>query len=331
MNEPLAPAAKKPLISLVAPCFNEAEVFAQLRRELVALAERLADRYDCEFVLVDDGSRDATWSLIAAFAAADPRVRGVALSRNFGHQLALTAGCDAAAGDAVVSLDADLQDPPAVVPELVREWEKGADVVYAVRRARQGETGMKLLTAKWFYRLFRRIGGAAAPDNVGDFRLLSRRAMTAFGQLREHHRYLRGLVGWMGFRTATVEYDRAARAAGATHYPWKKMIRFAADAIVSFSAFPLRLNFVFGALAAAAAFGFWLATALHGWATGRPLPAGWSSLTLTVALFGTLILLGLGVLGEYVGRIYAETQRRPLYFVRETVGPPPPTAPSAGK
>ena len=316
MTAPLE--TRKPLISLVAPCFNEAEVFAPLRRELTALAAQLADRYHCEFVLVDDGSRDATWSLIGAFAAEDSRVRGVALSRNFGHQVALTAGCDAARGDAVVSLDADLQDPPAVVPELVREWEKGADVVYAVRRARHGETGMKLLTARWFYGLFRRVGDSAAPNNAGDFRLLSRRAMDAFGRLREHHRYLRGLVGWIGFRTATVEYDRAARQAGKTKYSWRKMIRFASDALVSFSAFPLRLNFIFGGLAALLAFVFWAAAELHSRATGQPLPAGWNSLTLTVALFGTLILLGLGVIGEYLGRIYVETQRRPLYFVRES-------------
>jgi dolichol-phosphate mannosyltransferase len=312
----------RPLISLVVPCYNEAEVFPHLRAALVDLAGRLEPRYRVEFVLVDDGSRDPTWQHIVAFAADDPRVRAAALSRNFGHQTALTGGYDLADGDAVVSLDADLQDPPEVVLRLVEQWEKGADVVFAVRASREGETAFKKWTASLFYRLIRSLGQTGAPPESGDFRLMSKRSVAALRTLRERHRYLRGLVGWIGFRTATVEYHRKPRRAGETKYPLRRMLAFALDAIVSSSALPLRLTYVLAVLAALPFVGFlFFALILHLF-FDAPLVPGWSSLILAVVTFGSLILLCLGIIGEYVGRIYEQVKDRPLYLVRETLGRP---------
>ena len=234
----------KPLISLVIPCYNEAEVFPHLRGELANLADRLEGDFALEVILVDDGSKDSTWEQITSFAAADARVRGIELSRNFGHQMALTCGCDHAQGDAVVSMDADLQDPPEVVLELVEKWKAGYDVVYAVREKREGESRFKLWTAALFYRLIRGLGATHVKADTGDFRLMSRRSIDALQQMREQHRFIRGMVGWVGFRTAEVHYHRRARRAGETKYPLRKMLRFAADATVSFSTVPLKLSFV---------------------------------------------------------------------------------------
>jgi dolichol-phosphate mannosyltransferase len=310
----------KKKVSLVIPCYNEAEVFAPLRRELIALGDRLAARYEVEFLFIDDGSRDDTWNQIVAFARDDRRARGIALSRNFGHQTALSCGYDHADGDAVVCLDADLQDPPAVVPDLVREWENGADIVYAVRRSRAGETGFKLRTADGFYKLFGRLAKTDAPSNVGDFRLLSRRAVAAFRQLPEKRRYLRGMVGWLGFRTATVLYDRAARHAGQTKYSLKKMLNFATDGLLSFSAAPLRLSFLL-AFAGLAVTLLCLLYAVLRLLAGGGVPApGAYGILLAVAAFGVAILACLGIIGEYIGRIYEQVLNRPLYFIRETVG-----------
>jgi dolichol-phosphate mannosyltransferase len=316
---PGATACDNPLISLVVPCYNEAEVFPHLRAALVDLASRLEPRYRVEFVLVDDGSRDATWDLIVAFAAADPRVRAAALSRNFGHQTALTGGYDLARGDAVVSLDADLQDPPEVILQMIDEWQKGADVVFAIRSSREGETAFKRWTASVFYRLIRALGQTAAPANSGDFRLMSRRSVAALRQLREKHRYLRGLVGWIGFRTSRVEYDRKPRRAGVTKYPLRKMLAFALDAIVSSSALPLRLTYILAVVAALPFIGYLFYALVMHLFFGVELVTGWSSLILAVVTFGSLILFCLGLIGEYVGRIYEQSKDRPLYLVREVL------------
>jgi dolichol-phosphate mannosyltransferase len=317
-----------PLISLVVPCYNEAEVFPHLRDALVVLAGRLEPRYRVEFVLVDDGSRDDTWGQVVAFAAADPRVRAAALSRNFGHQTALTGGYDLAKGDAVISLDADLQDPPEVVLQLVEAWEQGADVVFAVRASREGDTAFKKWTADLFYRLIRSLGQTATPANSGDFRLMSKRSVTALRRLRERHRYLRGLVGWVGFRTATVEYHRRPRRAGATKYPFRKMLAFALDAIVSSSALPLRLTYVLAVLASLPFVGFlFFALVMHLF-FGKDMVPGWSSVILAVITFGSLILLCLGIIGEYVGRIYEQVKERPLYLLREILEPAREAAPT---
>lgn len=316
---PSAAACEKPLISLVVPCYNEAEVFPHLREGLVDLAQRLESRYRVEFVLVDDGSQDTTWDQIVAFASADPRVRAAALSRNFGHQTALSGGYDLARGDAVVSLDADLQDPPEVVLQLVAEWEKGADVVFAVRASREGDTPFKKWTARLFYRLIRSLGQTSTPADSGDFRLMSQRSVAALRRLREKHRYLRGLVGWIGFRTATVEYHRQPRRAGVTKYPFRRMLAFALDAIVSSSALPLRLTYVLAVTASLPFIAYlFVALVLHLF-FDSPLVRGWSSLILAVVTFGSLILFCLGIIGEYVGRIYEQVKDRPLYLVREVL------------
>lgn len=316
----MAEAHAKASISLVVPCHNEAEVFRALRQALVGLADRLAPRYGTEFILVDDGSRDGTWEQMVAFAAADPRVRAISLSRNFGQQAALTCGYDLASGSAVVSLDADLQDPPEVVLELVREWEKGADVVFAVRRGRQGERRFKRWSAASFYRLIRVLTRSGAPIDSGDFRLMSHRSVAALRRLRERNRYVRGMVGWLGFRTAVVPYQRRPRASGATNYSLSRMLGLALDAVISSSALPLRLTYV-AALAASLPFLGYL-----GWALvrhvffGAPLVPGWSSLILSLNIFGFLILFCLGIIGEYVGRTYEEAKNRPLYLIREALG-----------
>lgn len=304
------------LISLVIPCYSEAEVFPHLRAELVRLADRLENEFSVEIILVDDGSKDSTWEQIAAFAAEDSRVRGIELSRNFGHQMALTCGCDHAQGDAVVSMDADLQDPPEVVLELVEKWKAGYDVVYAVRRQRDGESRLKLQTAALFYRFIRWLGATYIKADAGDFRLMSRRSIDALQQMREQHRFIRGMVGWVGFRTAEVHYHRKSRRAGETKYPMRKMLHFAADAIVSFSSAPLRLSFAV-ALALFSVILLYLAVAcIRNVFFGHPLVTGWTSLILAVVILSGINLVSIGILGEYVGRIYEQVKHRPLYLVQ---------------
>lgn len=307
-----------PLISLVVPCYNEEDVFPLLREALLDTARRLEPRCRAEFVLVDDGSRDSTWKQIVDFACDDRRVRAVSFSRNFGHQAALTCGYDLAQGDAVVSMDADLQDPPETVLELVRKWEeRDADIVYAVRSHREGEDAFKRWTAAAFYHLFQRLGVTGAPLNSGDFRLMSARAVAGLRNLREQHRYVRGMVGWLGFRTARVLYERKPRQAGVTKYPLRKMLAFAMDAIISFSSFPLRLSYFFACLAAIPVVLYLGYLVIRHVIFQVPLVPGWSSLILTVTLFGFLMLFCLGIMGEYIGRIYDQAKSRPLYLIRE--------------
>lgn len=306
------------LVSLVVPVFNEQECLPVLGGELTRLADRIEHAgLRVEAILIDDGSTDRSWLGILEFAQSDPRVRGVSLSRNFGHQAALTCGYQVAQGDAVVTLDADLQDPPEVVLELIDAWRQGADIVYAVREEREGEPWFKRRSAELFYRLLKTIGDTAAPADVGDFRLMSRRAVDALGQMREVHRYLRGMVGWIGFRTAVVGYRRRPRAAGRTKYPLPRMIRLAVRAIFSFSTFPLRL-FYWAALLSAVPFVIYAIVALFLWyVRDVPIQLGWLSLQLSIITFGCLHLLCLGVLGEYIGRIYEQSQGRPLFLIQD--------------
>ncbi len=325
----MPPPCDAPTVSLVVPCYDEEAAFPHLRAALEALHGELAPHYRVELVLIDDGSRDDTWAAIAAFAAAQPWVRGAALSRNFGHQAALTCGLGLATGDAVVSLDADLQDPPGVVREMLAAWQAGADVVYAVRRSRAGETRFKLATAKAFYRVAGLLGAGHLRADAGDFRLMSRRSLDALLAMPERHRFLRGMVGWVGFRTAEVRYDRAARVAGSTKYPLRKMLRLAADAVVSSSTVPLRFPYYFALAASAACLGYALyLVGLH-YVSGEAFVPGWFSLMAAVMAFGCLNLCCLGVVGEYLGRIYEQVKARPLYLVRDAVGPP--TPPPAGR
>ena len=307
------------LVSLVVPVYNEEECLPLLRRALSDLADRMEREKGLatEIVLVDDGSTDRSWVQILEYAQADPRVRAVSFTRNFGHQAALTCGYQLAQGDAVITLDADLQDPPAAALALVDAWRDGSDIVYAVRERREGESRFKRWSADAFYRLLARIGDTAAPRDAGDFRLMSRPAVEALNQLHEIHRYIRGMVGWLGFRSAIVPYRREARAAGTTKYPFWRMLRLATSAIVSFSTLPLQLFYWVGILSAVP-FLAYAVVALYQWYTGAvPIPRGWMALQMSVIVFGCLNMLCLGILGEYVGRLYEQSKNRPLFLVRE--------------
>jgi glycosyltransferase involved in cell wall biosynthesis len=306
-----SPPRNPTLLSVVAPVYNEEELVERfVRRACAAVAD-----YTFELVLVNDGSTDATPELLDRMAAEDPRVRVVHLSRNFGHQAALTAGLEHAAGDVVAMIDADLQDPPELIPTMVARWEGGADVVYAVRRQREGETAFKLATASWFYKLFDKLAQVDLEPNSGDFRLLDRRALDALLTMTERSRFLRGMTVWVGFTQTAVPYERDARHAGETKYTLRKMLRFSLDAIASFSHVPLQLATYVGLLSAGLAFfAIPVVVGLH--FAGSYLP-GFGSLTIAILLLGGIQLIALGVIGEYVGRIYDEVKHRPLYIVRD--------------
>jgi len=306
------------LISVVVPSFNEEEVIAATYRRLVEVLETIP-RTDFELVFVDDGSRDRTLEVLRTLQGADRRVRVVAFSRNFGHQVAVTAGLEHAVGDAVVLIDADLQDPPEVIGELLLRWRRGVDVAYGVRVMREGETAFKLWTAKAFYRSINRVSSVAIPVDAGDFRVMDRAVVDAFLHMPERDRFVRGMVAWLGFRQEGVPYKRAARLAGATKYPLGRMLRFALDGILSFSLAPLRLGIWMGFLAAgAAALGLVYALIMRMF-TNIWVP-GWTLLFIACLSVGGIQLVLLGILGEYVGRIYGEVKRRPLYVVRERLG-----------
>jgi dolichol-phosphate mannosyltransferase len=302
------------LLSVVVPVFNENDTLRELHRRLAAVLPA----GDHEVVLVDDGSRDGSWNVMRELAAADPAVRLLRLSRNFGHQAALTAGLDAARGDAVVVMDGDLQDPPELIPDLVARWREGFDVVYAVRAERVGENRLRLLSIAIFYKLLRRISGDDIPENVGDFRLMSRRVVEALKAMPERARFLRGMTSWVGFRQVGVEYSRDARFAGESKYPPRKLLRLALDGITSFSTVPLKL---------VAWLGFAIigvCVALLAWAVlehifGNAAPRGWTSVIAVVLLLGGVQLVSLGIIGQYVARIFDEAKQRPLYFVADTV------------
>jgi dolichol-phosphate mannosyltransferase len=270
-------------------------------------------------ILVDDGSSDASWDLVSEITAADLRYKAIGFSRNFGHQMAITAGMDYAQGDAVIVMDADLQDPPEVVLEMAARWRDGFDVVYAVREARPGETRFKAYTAAAFYRVFRRLADVDIPVDAGDFRLVDRRALEAFKVMRENNRYVRGMFSWIGFRQVGVRYSRAERHAGSTKYPLRKMLSFAADGIVGFSKVPLRLALQAGFVVSIGAFVFGIA-ALVSKLAGFYHVSGLASLAVVTAFLGGMQLIVLGVMGEYIARIHEEVKDRPLYVVRETIG-----------
>lgn len=306
-----------PDLSVVVPLYNEELVIAELHRRLGAVLDALA--YTSEIVLVDDGSRDRTRELARDLCARDPRVRLLCFSRNFGHQFAITAGMDRAAGRAVVVIDADLQDPPEVIPELVAMWERGYDVVYAVRERREGESWFKRATAGAFYRLLRSLTAVDIPVDTGDFRLVDRRALAQFLAMRERARFVRGMISWVGFRQGEVRYVRHRRLAGETKYPLRKMLRFAADGLLSFSQAPLRLASTAGAVASVVAFLFIVYSLVQKAFYPQYVLAGWASLFTAVLFLGGVQLLCLGVLGEYVGRIHEEIKQRPLYIIEEEV------------
>jgi len=303
------------LLSVCAPVYQEEGSLEEFHRRVAGALAGL----EYELILVDDGSSDGTPALLAGIAAGDPRVRVITLSRNFGHQAAITAGLDHARGNAVVMIDADLQDPPELIPELLDHWRRGADVVYAVRESRQGESRFKLATARGFYRVFSRLAQIDLEPNAGDFRLLDRRALDAVGALRERNRFLRGMTVWVGFTQTAVPYAREPRHAGETAYTLRKMVRFSLDAIASFSHLPLQLATLLGFLISFVAFlGIPIAIGLK--LAGEFVP-GITSVLLAVLLLGGIQLITVGLIGEYIGRIYEEVKQRPIYVVREEQAP----------
>lgn len=310
-----------PLLSLVIPIFNEEETIPELDRRLRLLLAMPSVGEDWEVVFVDDGSRDRSRELLLGIAERESRYRVLGFSRNFGHQMAITAGVDRASGRAVVVMDADLQDPPEVVAEMLERFRAGYDVVYAVRKKRHGETLFKRFTAAFFYRFMRTMTGVDIPVDSGDFRLMSRAVVQVLSALRERHRFVRGLVAWVGFKQTAVYYDRDARFAGETKYPLKRMIRFALDAITSFSVVPLRMATWLGIVAGLIAVGTGIWSLVARFVSGTVLP-GWTTIMMAVAFGSSAQLLMTGVLGEYVGRIYEEIKRRPLYIVEREVNFP---------
>ena len=306
------------LLSVVIPCFNEEEVIGETIKRLRTFCGGLVD-LRVELIFVDDGSRDRTRELLRGYASEDSRIRVVGFARNFGHQIAVSAGIDAARGDAVVLIDADLQDPPEVVHEMVAKWREGYDVVYGTRTERPGESAFKLATARAFYRLLNRLSDVPIPLDTGDFRLMSRPVVETLKAMPERDRFVRGMVSWVGFRQVALPYRRAERFAGESKYPLRKMLRFATDGILSFSIKPLQMSITLGLLAAVLSLSG-IAYALYLRAFTSVWVEGWTALMIAVLFLGGVQLVCVGILGEYIGRIYNEVKRRPLYVVQDRIG-----------
>ncbi len=311
----------KPLISVIVPAYNEASVLEAFHQRIAALFDRMGG-FRWELLFVNDGSRDRTQEVIDGLCARDARLGSLQLSRNFGKEIAMTAGLDHARGDAVVVIDADLQDPPELIEEFLRHWQGGFDVVYATRTERSGDTWAKKASADLFYRLMGRVANVDIPRNTGDFRLMSRRAVDALLRLREQHRFMKGLFAWIGFPSRSVEYRRDPRAAGSTKFNYWKLWNFAVEGITSFTTAPLKLAMYLGFVVALVAFtaGLWIIgkTLLWGEAV-----RGYPSLMVTMLFFGGVQLFCIGVLGEYLGRVFMETKDRPLYLVQAFEPPRP--------
>jgi polyisoprenyl-phosphate glycosyltransferase len=310
--------ADRPLVSIVSPVYQEEAGIEEFHRRLTSALDSLSD-LDLEIVYVNDGSTDRSFELLQGIVADDHRVRVVDLSRNFGHQVALSAGVDHARGAAVVVIDSDLQDPPEVIPEMIERWRKGFKVVYGVRASRSGETRFKLFTSKLYYGLIDRISEVPLPRQAGDFRLLDRTVVDVLAKMPERNRYVRGMVAWVGFPQCAVEYERDPRYAGETKYTLRRMVRLGLDGVTSFSERPLRLATQLGLVVMVLAFGF------AAWTIGASIvdpdgtSRGWPSLMAVVLFLGGVQLLCIGVLGEYLGRVYRETKGRPLYVVGDIV------------
>jgi glycosyltransferase involved in cell wall biosynthesis len=311
---PARALAPRRRLSIVAPCFNEEGGLARFVERMVAAARSQVDG-DFELLLVNDGSRDDTWSVIQALQTTHPEIVGVNLSRNHGHQLAVTAGLSVAKGERVLVIDADLQDPPELLSALMARMDEGWDVVYGRRSARAGESAFKLATAKLFYRLLRSISDVEIPLDVGDFRLMSRRIVDRLNAMPERDRFLRGMVAWLGGRQTALDYDRDTRAAGQTAYTLSKMLRLAADGLVGFSTAPLRLAVFMAGAGALLGLGL-MVYALAGFLAGRTV-AGWTSLAMIIVFFGTGQFCLLAIFGAYLGRIYAQVKGRPLFVIDE--------------
>jgi glycosyltransferase involved in cell wall biosynthesis len=316
----------RPTYSLVIPAYNEEAVIEELASRLTRVMDALDG--DVEAILVDDGSHDRTYELMRKAALVDARFRLVRLSRNFGHQVAITAGLDLAAGDAVIMLDADLQDPPEVILDLAAQWRAGYDVVYAVREAREGETRIRRAVASAFYRALNRISEVEIPVDVGDFRLVDRRALEVYSNMRESNRYVRGMFSWIGLRQTGVRYRRHERFAGTTKYPFMRLLRLGSSGVTSFSAAPLRVALNLGFIVSAASFLVGIFAFIAKLTDAFAVP-GWASIVVATTFIGGVQLIILGVIGEYIADIHAEVKQRPLYVVSElenfpAVSSPPP-------
>lgn len=310
----------KPLLSIVVPCYNEEAVIEETLKQLKTLCVQLTT-VEVELIFVDDGSQDKTRILLRNYAAEDARIRLIGFARNFGHQIAVTAGIDAAAGDAVVLIDADLQDPPELIHAMLAKWREGYDVVYGTRTDREGESAFKVATARAFYRLLNRLSDVPIPLDTGDFRLMSRAVVDILRAMPEHDRFVRGMVSWVGFKQIALPYKRARRFAGESKYPLRKMLRFATDGILSFSTKPLQMSVGLGLFCA------FLALIGILYALGLRLftdiwVEGWTALMIAILFLGGVQLICVGILGEYIGRIYSEVKHRPLYVVEEYLGFP---------
>jgi dolichol-phosphate mannosyltransferase len=304
-----------PVLSIVAPIYNEADNISELYRRVCEVMDSIGESW--ELLLVNDGSTDASAEFIQQLASQDGRVRPIIFARNFGHQIAVTAGLDYSRGQAVVIIDADLQDPPEVILDLIAKWREGFEVVYAIRSEREGEGWFKLVTASLFYRMIVKITDVKIPLDAGDFRLLDRKVVNVLNQMRERHRFLRGMSAWVGFRQVGVPYKRAARLAGETKYPFRKMFRLAINAITGFSYFPLQLATYVGFFSAGISIlSIPVVIALRLWGSQAPL-VGQATTLIAVLFLGGVQLISLGILGEYIGRLYDEAKGRPLYIVRE--------------
>jgi polyisoprenyl-phosphate glycosyltransferase len=305
------------LYSAIIPVYNEAEVVPALYWRLTRIMEGLGELY--EIIFVDDGSRDDSPALLRELWEKDTRVKFLSLSRNFGHQIAITAGLDHSAGQAVIVMDADLQDPPELIPQLIEQWRKGFDLVFAVRQQRRGDGLFKRATAALFYRIFRYLSATDIPMDAGDFRLMSRRAVEALKVIRERNRFIRGLAGWIGFPQTSVPFVRDVRQAGETKYSLKTMVRFAFNGIISFSLVPLQLAGYFGFVVSATSF-VYLAYAVWLKLFTDRVVLGWTSVMVAMLFLGGVQLISLGIIGEYLGRIYEEVKQRPLYIIGEAKG-----------
>jgi dolichol-phosphate mannosyltransferase len=300
--------------SIIAPIYNEKENLPELQRRVTEVMDSTNEPW--ELILVDDGSTDGSTEIIRELAKKDERIRPIIFARNFGHQVAVTAGLDYSRGDAVVIIDADLQDPPELILEMAKKWKEGNEVVFAVRAEREGESWFKLWTASMFYRIIYRITDVKIPLDTGDFRLMDRKVVNVMNQMRERHRFLRGMSAWVGFKQVGVEYKRAARVAGETKYPFKKMFRLAINAVTGFSYFPLQVATFFGFMSASLAIIAIPVVAILR-LTNTHFFEGQTTTLVAVLFLGGVQLISLGILGEYIGRLYDEAKGRPLYIVRE--------------
>lgn len=307
----------RPLISIIVPLFNEELVIAEMYSRLTQVLNNA--NFDYEILLINDGSRDKTLSIARDICAADRNVKLISFSRNFGHQVAITAGIDKASGHAVVIIDADLQDPPELIPKMVDKWTEGYQVVYGARRKREGERLFKRLTASLFYRILRRMTLVDIPVDTGDFRLIDRRIVEQLKQMRERTRFVRGMVSWVGFKQCKLEYVREKRLAGETKYPFKKMLKFALDGILSFSQVPLKFASAFGFICSGISFLALVYGLIIKYLFPQQAIPGWASIFVGLLFLGGVQLICLGVLGEYLGRIYEEVKQRPLYIADEEI------------